>query len=68
MNDFFNELESDLTGEPGEDNTVNIPKKDDAAEAPEYSSTIEDNYDFLSKNKQAREANPQAQNWTSNFA
>lgn len=69
MNDFFNELESDLTGEPGEDNTVTVPKKDDAAEAPEYSSTIEDNYDFLSKNKQARESNnPQAQNWTSNFA
>ncbi|EKD66822.1 MAG: hypothetical protein ACD_49C00009G0047 [uncultured bacterium (gcode 4)] len=68
MNDFFNELESDLTGKPSEDGTVIIPKKDDAAEAPEYSSTIEDNYDFLSKNKQAREANPDKQNWTSNFA
>ena len=68
MNDFFNELESDLTGEPNEDNTVNIPKKDNAAEAPEYSSTIEDNYDFLSKNKQARDASSDKQNWTSNFA
>ena len=68
MNDFFNELESDLTGDPSEDNTIAIPKKDNAAEAPEYSSTIEDNYDFLSKNKQARESNSQTQNWTSNFA
>ncbi len=41
MNDFFNELESDLIW----DNTQN-DKKNTTAETPEYSATIEDNINF----------------------
>ncbi|MDD2566255.1 MAG: ribonuclease J [Candidatus Gracilibacteria bacterium] len=43
-NDFFDELESDLIGEEG-----SAASQDKRAETPDFSATIEDNYEFTKK-------------------
>ncbi|MDD2487314.1 MAG: ribonuclease J [Candidatus Gracilibacteria bacterium] len=50
MNDFFTELESDLVGDDSGDKKINT-----TAETPDFSATIEDNYNFPQKSKAPKE-------------
>jgi hypothetical protein len=51
--DFFDDIESELKQNKDTEDTKNISfniSKNLEAESPEFSSTIEDNYDFIKNN------------------